>query len=186
MVLVTVGAALGSLLGSKLQMKTTVVMMIGAVIQLIAIVVWVLRFPQPSFTGSEPIPPVQYIFEILLGLGNGMSYAANLNGMPFVLGDDRALVAPAMGANQQFRYLGGALGLGAVTAALNATLKTKLAVFLSPDQVGAIMQSSAVIGTLGGELKTQTLSIFSEGFLLQWEIICGAVGLQIITILLTW
>ena len=106
--------------------------------------------------------------------------------MPYALDGQKNLIAPAMGTNTQFRYLGGAIGLGVVTAALNGYVRSQLSDVLTPSEITAILQSSGMISTLSVEAQTRVLQVFTSGFLLQWRIMCGFVGLQIVANILAY
>ena len=90
-----------------------------------------------------------------------------------------------MGANTQFRFLGGAVGLGLVTAVLNGFLRPRLAEIVAGDVLGAILESTDVVTTLSPQLQARILDVFADGFVLQWRVLCGFVGSQILASFLT-
>ena len=135
---------------------------------------------------GDALPASQYGFQMLIGLGNGISYVVNFNGMPYAIDGRKDLVAPAMGANTQFRYLGGAVGLGIVTVTLNSYVRSHLSGLLTPSDIINVLQSSDNIAMLNAETQARVLLVFANGFLLQWKIICGFVGLQIVANVLAY
>ena len=182
-VLVSIGTALGSLISQVVKTRLIYGMLFGSVIQLAAVICFV-SMPLSNDQGGS-LPVSQYIFQVLLGLGNGVSYTVNFNGMPYTLDGRKELVAPAMGANAQFRYLGGAIGLGGVTAGLNSYLRTHLAIALTTAEVEAVLQSASEIARLDAAKQGLVLQVFANGFALQWKIVCGFVVAQLLAVLLT-
>lgn len=182
--MVPFGTVVGSIISGKVKRRPTYGMLLGASLQLAA----VICFATVPLSGSRrsALPTSQYGFQILIGLGNGISYTVNFNGMPYALDGQKNLIAPAMGTNTQFRYLGGAIGLGVVTAALNGYVRSQLSDVLTPSDITAILQSSGMISTLSVEAQTRVLQVFTSGFLLQWRIMCGFVGLQIVANILAY
>lgn len=181
---VPIGTVVGSVISGRFKTKPIYGMLLGALLQLAAVICFAVI---PLSGGREStLPASQYGFQILIGLGNGISYTVNFNGMPYSLDGRKELVVPAMGANTQFRYLGGAVGLGVVTAALNEYIRSHLSSVLTSSEIAAILESSRVISTLSPERQTQVLQIFANGYLLQWRIICGFVGLQIVASILSY
>ncbi|KAH8648133.1 major facilitator superfamily domain-containing protein [Tricladium varicosporioides] len=183
-IFVPVGTMTASIFAGMFKMKPVPGALLGALLQLIGVVCFV-TVPAPNNLQST-FPGTQYAFQVILGLGNGLSYTMNFNGMPYTLDGCKELVPSAMGAVTQFRYLGGALGIGVVTAALNSYVKQHLMSFLSSEDIAAVLQSSKAILTLATDERARVLQVFSDGFLLQWKLLCGFVGLQIVTILLAY
>lgn len=183
-IFVPVGTITASVFAGALNIKPVPGALLGALLQLIGVVCFA-TWPAPDdFQGK--FPATEYAFQIILGLGNGLSYTMNFNGMPYTLDGRKELVPSAMGAVTQFRYLGGAIGIGVVTAALNSYVKQHLTNFLSAESIMAVLESSRAIATLASDERIQVLQVFSDGFLLQWRLLCGFVGLQIVTILLAY
>ena len=84
-----------------------------------------------------------------------------------------------MGAGMQFRYLGGAMGLGILTAALNSTVKSLLSAILSSDQVTALLCSSESAADLSADKQVLVKMAYEAAFQLQWKILIAFVALQI-------
>ena len=182
--LIPIGTVTGSIISSKFNTRLIYGMLVGALLQLVAVVCFATA--PISDTRGGALPARQYGFQILIGLGNGISYVVNFTGMSY-LGDGRKdLVAPAMGANTQFRYLGGAVGLGIMTATLNSDVRSHLSGLLAPSDIASVLQSSDRIAMLDAETQARVLLIFASGFVLQWKIVCGFVGLQMVANLLAY
>jgi hypothetical protein len=179
-VFLPVGTICASIISKLMPGKPVPGMLVGAFLQLAAAICFVTV--QSSTLGQ--VDSAQYAFQALMGLGNGISYTVNFNGMPFVLGGRKELVPRAMGANTQFRYLGGALGLGVVTAAFNTYVHLHLSRILSVDTITSILESSSGVYDLSPNVQAAVIQDFADAFTLQWEIICIFVGLQIVANLL--
>ena len=95
-------------------------------------------------------------------------------------------LASAVGANTQFRSLGGAIGLGIITAIFNAYARPQLALKLPPEEVNSILESTQAIAGLEASDTTQILEIFYSGFSLQWKVVLAFIGAQVPAAILTW
>ena len=84
----------------------------------------------------------------------------------------------------QFRYLGGAVGLGIVTSVFNNNVKHQVASFLAPDDVSRLLESTQMIHLLPESSQLEVQKIFGESFSLQWKTLLGFVCAQIPTALM--
>ena len=84
----------------------------------------------------------------------------------------------------QFRYLGGSVGLGIVTAVFNNNMKHRLASILAPDDVSRLLQSTQIIHSLPASSQLEVQKLFGESFSLQWKTLLGFIGAQIPTALM--
>lgn len=91
-----------------------------------------------------------------------------------------------MSAMIQFRTMGGAIGLAAVTTAMNSYVKTNLADFLSPNQVGSLLQSTEAFAALPPALAETAKIVFANGYNLQFRIMIGFSAAQVPVALLLW
>lgn len=183
-IMLAVGGILGSIFGQKYLSTPMYGQLFGAILQLVATICFTVLPLQYSASGH--IPASQYGFQILMGFGSGVSYITNYTGIQYILGHEKDLVGASAGAIMQFRYVGAALGLAAVTAAFNTTVRTHLEAFLDSDQISTVLISSRLISTLGADEQAKVLDAFGSAFTLQWQIVCGFVGLQIVANLLTY
>ena len=97
----------------------------------------------------------------------------------------KRLFAASLGANMQFRFLGGAIGLGVVTAVLNGYIRPRFVSILPEDTLVDVLQSASAIASLPEETAQRVISIYSSGFTLQWKALTAFAGAQTITNLMT-
>ncbi|EDO00961.1 hypothetical protein SS1G_03435 [Sclerotinia sclerotiorum 1980 UF-70] len=170
-VMAPVGAVIGAGLADKFKIKPTYALIGGAVFQLIGAICFV------TMPYSSDIKSSQYGFQVIFGIGSGMSNAIATTSVPFIV--QRKDIPAALGANTQFRYLGGAIGLGLITSVFNSNLRPRLATILDPEQLYAILQSAEIIKTLSEEQKGLVLEAFAHGFTLQWKVILALISAQV-------
>ena len=91
-----------------------------------------------------------------------------------------------MSAMIQFRTMGGAIALAIATAAMNTHIKSQLAGFLSPDQIGAILETTQAFATLPPALAESAKIVFASGYSLQIRIMIGFSAAQIPVALAMW
>ena len=92
-----------------------------------------------------------------------------------------------MGSVAQFRVMGGVIGLAIVTAALNSSVRSKLAVFLSPAQIDELLRSAgSVSASFSGAMSAEIRAVFAEGYNLQMKILAGLAAAQIPSSLVMW
>lgn len=94
--------------------------------------------------------------------------------------------AVAVGAVAQFRVMGAAIGLGIVTSVLNNFVTSRLAQFLSPSEVGTLLQTSAALSNFHPEQQNMIRSVFAEGYNLQMRILIGFAAAQLPASLVMW
>lgn len=94
--------------------------------------------------------------------------------------------AVAVGAVAQFRIMGAAIGLGIVTSVLNNFVSSRLSHFLSPSEVGNLLQTSAAISQFNPEQQSMIRSVFAEGYNLQMRILIGFAAAQLPASLVMW
>lgn len=177
-VMAPVGAVIGAGLADKFKIKPTYALIGGAVFQLIGAICFV------TMPYSSDIKSSQYGFQVIFGIGSGMSNAIATTSVPFIV--QRKDIPAALGANTQFRYLGGAIGLGLITSVFNSNLRPRLATILDPEQLYAILQSAEIIKTLSEEQKGLVLEAFAHGFTLQWKVILALISAQVPAAIMMW
>ena len=67
----------------------------------------------------------------------------------------------------QFRYLGGAVGLGIVTAVFNNHLRPRLASIVAPNDAARILQSTTILQELPAPLLQDVQGAFGNSFVLE-------------------
>ena len=79
----------------------------------------------------------------------------------------------------QFRYLGGAVGLGITTAVFNNSVRSGLASLLAPTDVFRVLESTELIHELPNPLQQEVQHVFGNSFTLQWKTLLGFVCAQV-------
>ncbi|KKA19040.1 Efflux pump antibiotic resistance protein [Rasamsonia emersonii CBS 393.64] len=129
-------------------------------------------------------PAAGYVYEILAGAGVGTTFGILLLATPFVV--EPKDLAVATGAIIQFRFLGGAIGLGIASNVLNGMLKSRLHDVLSPEQLQTLLQNTAIIRTLGVEQQKTIQSVFAQSYNVQFRIMIGFAAAQLPAAALLW
>lgn len=86
----------------------------------------------------------------------------------------------------QFRFLGGALGLAAVTNAMQTLVKRELSAALTVGQIEQLFQSTSAISGFPPALQQTVRQAFEHGFALEMKILLGFTAAQFLAILLMW
>ncbi|KAF2758475.1 MFS multidrug transporter-like protein [Pseudovirgaria hyperparasitica] len=177
-VMVPVGAVAGAATVEKLKIKPTFALLVGAAFQLAGAIGFAL------LPFSTEVQASQYGFQVLFGLGSGLSNAIATSCIPQIV--ERKNISSALGANTQFRYLGGAVGLGVITAVLNARLHPSLGHIVDAEEVGAILRSTEAVRTLSVSERDNVLHLFADGFALQWKVILAFISAQVPVAIMMW
>ena len=91
-----------------------------------------------------------------------------------------------MGASNQFRSLGGVIGLAVATNVLSSYVKSKLRSRLTPEQLDSLLQAFANTNSLPVELQKAIQVAYSDGYNLQMKILIGFGCAQILVLALMW
>ena len=94
--------------------------------------------------------------------------------------------AVAMGAQTQFRALGGVIGLAIATNALNNYVKSRLSDSLTGEQLANLLRSVESVRLLPADLQDIVRSTFAEGYDLQMRIMIGFGAAQILMLGTMW
>lgn len=157
-----VATAMSGALVSKLRIPPLYVLLLGTSLQTIGVGLF------SSLDSSTTIPPAQYGYEALMGLGFGCNLSTVLMMVPLVVPEKN--LAVTMGAVTQVRVLGGTVGLAVCSALLMSRIKTQAGKVLDPEQVARILQSSENIALLPQELRGPVRTIYSDGYAEQMRI----------------
>lgn len=95
-------------------------------------------------------------------------------------------LAVGNGAINQFRILGGSLGLSIVACATGSSLRAKLLDVLSPTQVAIILDRTDRIISLPHESQARVREIFGDIYNTQMYILIGIAAAQALGALLAW
>jgi hypothetical protein len=86
----------------------------------------------------------------------------------------------------QVRTLGGVIGIAIVQAILLSHLRSQLPSVLTPDQLSAVVTSTANISRLSGPVAELTRQIFGEAVNLEMKTATGFAGAALIASLFVW
>jgi hypothetical protein len=138
-----------------------------------------------SQTSVQPdIEASQYMFQVLSGMGVGLVNIILLLMSPLVA--DKKLISISNGAINQFRMLGGSVGLAIVTSATASVLKANLLELLSPDEVALVLDRTATILTLPPDKQALVRRSFGSMYNTQMTILIGIAAAQVFITLLKW
>jgi hypothetical protein len=145
----------------------------------------------------------QYGFQVLAGFGVGIFNVGLLLLTPHIV-DTKFLgtwkiaaslttiatlisvQAVANGAVNQFRVIGGSVGLSIVISASSSSLRNDLLLILEPVQVAALLSRTESIGELSLPLQRDARKMFGESYNIQMIILMGIAAANIPATLLQW
>ncbi|KAI0097180.1 major facilitator superfamily transporter [Nemania sp. FL0031] len=152
-----VASALSGLFISKMGVPPLYLLIIGGSLQTIGVGLF------SSLDSSNlAIPPAQYGYQVIMGLGFGCNLSTILIMVPMIVGEKDIPVS--MASVTQIRVLGGTIGLATCSAILVNYIKDNASKFLTPDQIAAILLSSSNISSLGQEMQSRTRMLFAEAY----------------------
>lgn len=157
-----VATALSGLLVSKFRFPPLYVLLLGTSIQTIGVGLF------SSLDTSTAIPPAQYGYEALMGLGFGCNLSTILMMVRLVVPEKD--LAVTMGAVTQIRVLGGTVGLAACSALLVNHIKAMAGKILDAEQMARILLSSENIALLPQEVRLSVRTIYADGYAEQMRV----------------
>ena len=95
-------------------------------------------------------------------------------------------VAVALGSVNQFRYMGAAVGLAITTTVLNSYVRSRLSAFLSQEEIGALLETSAMLSSFPLDVQQRIRSVFGHGYNIQMRILIGLAAAQLPASLVMW
>lgn len=183
-------------IGKALKLPLVYLVLAASIIQVIGYSLLSTLPESPAISAS------QYGYQIIAGFGCGINISLLILMTPFAVeGRDKGklrsgssvissnltfFIAVAMGAVAQFRVMGGVICLAIVTSVFNGTIRSGLKDFLSPDQIDAVLRSTEVISTFPPMVQDMTRVVFLRGYSLQFKILTGFAGGQILSSFLMW
>ncbi|KAL9081940.1 MAG: hypothetical protein Q9159_006881 [Coniocarpon cinnabarinum] len=133
---------------------------------------------------SGGVTAANYGYETLIGVGGGFNIGGLILLTPFVVkGKDQAV---AMGAINQFRVVGGAIGLAICTNIMSAYLREHLAAVLPPEALNGVLESISNIDSLSSSQQATTRSIVGDSINLQMKTLIAFSAAQIPAAFLLW
>ncbi|MCJ1333216.1 hypothetical protein MMC10_009910 [Thelotrema lepadinum] len=178
----TLTVALGSIatrvLTAKKRLPPIYVLVVSTALQIMGIGLLY------SVVGSPSTPPSMYGYEVLAGLGVGLSLTTLLNVARFVV--ERRHLAVAVGGVTQLRILGGAIGVAIATNLLNASIRSSLASVLSSDTISNVLENMSLVSSLSQEDRKQIQSAFLKGYQKQFAMMLGFCAAEVLALALMW
>lgn len=171
-----VGSIVGSALASKLRVPTIALALIGSVLQVIGYSLL------SNLDASLKIDPAIYGYLILCGFGCGMSFMMLWVTVPFTV--EKRDEAVGMGAANQFRMMGSAMGLAIATSVFDSYVEPRLASIGITNPIEELTEVG--FGQLQVALKDEARLILSEGYNRQMLVLCALSAAQIPAVLLLW
>ncbi|PMD16224.1 major facilitator superfamily transporter [Hyaloscypha hepaticicola] len=158
-----IASATSGFLITTLRIPPLYILILGGSLQTIGVGLF------SSLSSSDlQIPRAQYGYQVIMGLGFGFNLSTILMMVPMVV--DEKDIPVTMAAVTQIRVLGGTMGLAACSAVLINHIKEKAAMFLTSEQVAAILLSSSVIKLLPQQEQIQARMVFAAGYSQQMRI----------------
>ncbi|KAJ5650183.1 uncharacterized protein N7484_003906 [Penicillium longicatenatum] len=176
--MIAFGSALSGGLTAKGRVPPFVVLLFATTLQVLGVG---LLFSVPIDT---TIPARIYGYEILAGLGTGLSLTTLLSVTPFLV--KRHALAVALGGVTQLRVLGGAIGVSAATNLLNNTAREKLAIYLPTEELARILRDISSVKTLSLADQSIIHAAFAAGYHKQLAMILGFCAAEYIALVLMW
>ncbi|THC97904.1 hypothetical protein EYZ11_002602 [Aspergillus tanneri] len=130
------------------------------------------------------LPAKLYGYQVLAGLGVGLSLTTLLNIVPFIV--DKSVLSVAMGGVTQLRILGGALGVSIATNLLNNTAKSQLRTQLPTDVISKILANASYVNTLPRSDQELVREAFADGFHKQLLMILAFCAAEVLALVLIW
>ncbi|KAF7879093.1 hypothetical protein EAF04_000293 [Stromatinia cepivora] len=176
--LVPSGSFVGAALSSKAKLPPIFVLMAGTTFQIIGCA---LLSTLPT---DGELLKISYLYELLAGLGTGLQTGTLIIITPFVAANRDIAVATA--AINQFRFLGGSIGLSIVTSVTYSINRPKLLQFLPADTVTTLMQTITVIKEQTPEDQVLIRTLFAQGYNTQMKFATAFAAAEILAIALMW
>ncbi|KAF7592530.1 hypothetical protein BBP40_012754 [Aspergillus hancockii] len=126
---------------------------------------------------SSSFPGAGYGYEVVAGIGIGVTIGILLLSVPYVV-ETRDL-ATATGALNQCRFLGGAIGLAIASNIQYGDLKSELTDVLPPEQLHQLLQNTKMIESLPAQLQAMVGHVFAQGYTRQFQAMIAFSAVQI-------
>ncbi|PVH92824.1 MFS multidrug transporter-like protein [Periconia macrospinosa] len=134
---------------------------------------------------SSTISKAQYGYQVIAGFGCGTNSSLLILMAPLSVRQQKDK-SVAIGGFNQFRFMGGAIGLAIISTAMTGFIRPRLSDILAPSQVDLVLKSAEALKTLGKIQRNQAVAILADGYNLQFKILAGLSGLQIIGAGMMW
>ncbi|KAI1375798.1 putative MFS multidrug transporter [Hypoxylon crocopeplum] len=160
---------------SKMPLAAPILLLVGSALTIIGM--GLLSSLADSGTIAAPV----YGYEVILGVGLGLMMPASIFLIKVEFDGDN--LASVMGASNTVRTLGGCVALAICSTVLNTDLNSKLAAFLTPEQIAAVLSSSAAIGELSDSDVLQVRQAYGASYDMQCRALLAFGGLGFVAAL---
>jgi len=188
------GSGISGFLVSKVQVPPLYIFLTAAILQTIG-----LALMGTLSVADLGVQSVQYAYQVILGLGIGLTLSSILVAAPTVIEEkDTGTHAPSLqntpiltfpavfiGALTQARILGGSIGLSVGTNVLNDKVKSA-SDFLSQQQLQSLLNSAQSIKTLPPSLQEAVRQTFAKGYNEQMQVLAAFGGAAVLAALMMW
>ncbi|PLB48687.1 MFS general substrate transporter [Aspergillus steynii IBT 23096] len=175
---IAMASASASGLTARGRLPPIAVFAIGAALQVLGVGLLYSVYP------SSSLPARIYGYQILAGVGIGLSLTTTLNIMPFVV--DRKDLSVALGAVIQLRILGGALGVAISANLLNNTLRSQLSSEMPSTMIQHVLQDIFYSRTLSTSQQQLVQAAFADGYRKQLLMVLVFAAAQLFALAIMW
>ncbi|KAI4164050.1 MAG: hypothetical protein LQ342_002285 [Letrouitia transgressa] len=172
------GAGLSGFLVTKIKIPPVYIFLFAAILQTVGVAL----MGTLSIENSG-VPQEQYGYQVILGLGIGLTLSLLLVAAPTVIEEKDTAVF--VGALTQARILGGSIGLAVCTNILNEKVKSGSAL-LSSQQLNSLLRSAQLIETLPPRLQTLVRQLYGRGYNEQMQALTAFGGAAVLATLIMW
>ncbi|KAH7019193.1 major facilitator superfamily domain-containing protein [Ilyonectria destructans] len=173
--------AIGSFLGGAISSKknnTSITLFGASCLQLLGVGL------MSMLSGPDASVKVQYGFQVIFGLGVGLSFSAATI-MTSILAAERSELASAQGAVSQARVLGGCIGLSICTVIFNAHVNQYLGDHLTPEQLQDLHRSPLSSLHLPLDLQDLIRHVYAGAFAEELKVMMLVCAVMVVIALFT-
>ncbi|ORX93616.1 major facilitator superfamily domain-containing protein [Clohesyomyces aquaticus] len=172
------GSALAGALMSKMKISPCIIILFGAIFQLVGAVL---------LSGIPTTPDLhspQYGYQVLLGIGVGFVACGLILLVP--VATEKRDLAVGTASVAQFRILGSLIGISIATSISTPYLRTHLEEVLSPKMLLSVLEKTENLFLLPRETQNTVKSIFGESFNIQIKLAIGFSAAQFFATAMMW
>ncbi|KAL8901174.1 MAG: hypothetical protein Q9207_005333 [Kuettlingeria erythrocarpa] len=171
------GSALSGYLVSKIKFPPFYLFLVAAALQTVGLAL------MGTLSIASGVPSAQYGYQVILGLGIGLTLSSLIIAAPTVI--ENKDTAVFIGALTQARILGGSIGLAVCTNILSSKVKTASS-FLSPEQLNGLLQSAQTINILPPDSQKMVRHLYGRGYNEQMQVLTAFGGAAILATFMMW
>lgn len=173
--------AIGSFLGGAISSRrnnTSLTLVVSSCLQLLGVGL------MSMLTGVDSSSAAHYGFQLIFGLGVGLSFSAATI-MTNIITAERTELAAAQGAVSQARVLGGCIGLSICTVIFNDHVNKYLGDRLTPDQLSALHRSPLASLRFPEDLRTLVQSVYAGAHVEQIKVMIIVCAIMVVISIFT-